>query len=375
MQQELVERARRGDHDAFAALAGAALFRLDAAARLILRDPDQAKDAVQETLVRAWRDLPTLRSPDRFDAWLHRLLVRACIDEARRLRRHRVDVELTPIDAPAVDDGVSVTNDRDQLERGFSRLEPEARALDRPSPLSRPAFAGGRHRARDPARDGEIAPAPSTRVHASCARRRCPTSVGDHGGPSGMTLNDGFERTVSDWLDEQAGHGMPGYLDEALARTTRTRQRPAWSSLERWLPVDMTTNLRIAARPTLGRVLLLGAVLAALIGLALIAVGSRNPRVPAPFGLAANGQIAYWADGDILVADPDGTHAHAVISGPSDDFAAVYTRDGTQLAFLRMVSHGSPRSNADDRRPGRIGGSAGLEGAPDRRYLVRLVAG
>jgi len=129
MQQELVERARRGDHDAFAVLAGAAIVRLDAAARLILRDPDQAKDAVQETLVRAWRDLPTLRSPDRFDAWLHRLLYRACIDEARRLRRHRVDVELTPIHAPAIDDGASVTDDRDQLERGFRRLEPEARAL------------------------------------------------------------------------------------------------------------------------------------------------------------------------------------------------------------------------------------------------------
>jgi RNA polymerase sigma-70 factor, ECF subfamily len=129
MQQELVERAQRGDHDAFATLAGTALFRLDAAARLILRDPDQAKDAVQETLVRAWRDLPTLRSPDRFDAWLHRLLYRACIDEARRLRRHRVDIELTTIHSPAVDDGVSLTNDRDQLERGFSRLEPEARAL------------------------------------------------------------------------------------------------------------------------------------------------------------------------------------------------------------------------------------------------------
>ena len=129
MQQDLVERARRGDHDAFAALAGAALFRLDAAARLILRDPDQAKDAVQETLVRAWRDLPTLRSPDRFDAWLHRLLYRACIDEARRLRRHRVDVELTPIDSPQVGDMTSSINDRDQLERGFSRLEPEARAL------------------------------------------------------------------------------------------------------------------------------------------------------------------------------------------------------------------------------------------------------
>jgi RNA polymerase sigma-70 factor (ECF subfamily) len=129
MQLELVERARRGDHDAFAALAGAALFRLDAAARLILRDPDQAKDAVQETLVRAWRDLPTLRSPDRFEAWLHRLLVRACIDEARRLRRHRLDVNLIPIDAPLIDDATSLTADRDQLERGFSRLEPEARAL------------------------------------------------------------------------------------------------------------------------------------------------------------------------------------------------------------------------------------------------------
>ncbi len=129
MQRDLVERARRGDHDAFAMLAGAAIVRLDAAARLILRDPDQAKDAVQETLVRAWRDLPTLRNPDRFDAWLHRLLVRACIDEARRLRRHRFDVELTPIHTLAVEDTTSAAVDRDQLERGFSRLEPEARAL------------------------------------------------------------------------------------------------------------------------------------------------------------------------------------------------------------------------------------------------------
>jgi RNA polymerase sigma-70 factor (ECF subfamily) len=129
MQLELVERARRGDHDAFATLAGAAIFRLDAAARLILRDPDQAKDAVQETLVRAWRDLPTLRSAVRFDAWLHRLLVRACIDEARRLRRHRVDLEFDLQHGPTVDDGSSVVHDRDQLRRGFGRLAPEARAL------------------------------------------------------------------------------------------------------------------------------------------------------------------------------------------------------------------------------------------------------
>jgi RNA polymerase sigma-70 factor (ECF subfamily) len=143
MQRDLVERARKGDHDAFAELAGAAISRLDAAAWLMLRDVEQAKDAVQNALVRAWRDLPTLRDPDRFDAWLHRLLVHACIDEARRLRRHRLDVDLTTISMPAsVLDDVSVVEDRDRLERGFLRLEPEMRAvivlhhyLDLPMPV------------------------------------------------------------------------------------------------------------------------------------------------------------------------------------------------------------------------------------------------
>jgi RNA polymerase sigma-70 factor (ECF subfamily) len=76
-QRELIERARRGDHDAFASLVDAHLARLDAAARLILRDGELARDAVQEALIRAWRDLPGLRDPDRFDAWLHRLAVNA----------------------------------------------------------------------------------------------------------------------------------------------------------------------------------------------------------------------------------------------------------------------------------------------------------
>jgi RNA polymerase sigma-70 factor (ECF subfamily) len=129
MQRDLVERARQGDHDAFAALAGAAISRLDSAAWLILRDYEQAKDAVQNALLKAWRDLPTLRDPDRFDAWLNRLVVRACIDEARRLRRHRVDIELTPLTTPAVDDPESRIADRDQIQRGFLRLEPEMRAV------------------------------------------------------------------------------------------------------------------------------------------------------------------------------------------------------------------------------------------------------
>jgi RNA polymerase sigma-70 factor (ECF subfamily) len=130
MERELVERARQGDHDAFAELAGAAIRRLDATAWLMLRDTERATDAVQNTLLRAWRDLPTLRDPDRFDAWLHRLLVNACTDEIRRARRRRLDVEITDTTyLPTLADDISAIADRDQLERGFRRLDPEERAV------------------------------------------------------------------------------------------------------------------------------------------------------------------------------------------------------------------------------------------------------
>jgi RNA polymerase sigma factor (sigma-70 family) len=129
MQRDLVVRAQGGDHDAFAVLAGAAISRLDGAAWLILRDPEQAKDAVQNALIKAWRDLPTLRDPEAFDAWLHRLVVRACLDEARRHRRYRVTYDLPTIEVAAPESGEAIIADRDQLERGFVRLEPEMRAV------------------------------------------------------------------------------------------------------------------------------------------------------------------------------------------------------------------------------------------------------
>ncbi|HEY6057280.1 MAG TPA: sigma-70 family RNA polymerase sigma factor [Candidatus Limnocylindrales bacterium] len=128
-QRELVERAGRGDHDAFAVLAAAAIARLDAAARLILRDAELTRDAVQEALVRAWRDLPGLRDPGRFDAWLHRLTVNACLDVARRRRRRAVEVELTPIVQPTGGDVAASIADRDLLDRALRGLDPEWRAV------------------------------------------------------------------------------------------------------------------------------------------------------------------------------------------------------------------------------------------------------
>jgi RNA polymerase sigma factor (sigma-70 family) len=128
-QRGLVELAGRGDHDAFAVLARDAIARLDAAARLILRDTELARDAVQEALMQAWRDLPGLRDPDRFDAWLHRLTVHSCIDAARHRRRRIVEVELTSLDGPTVSDSAALVADRDLIDRALGLLEPDARAL------------------------------------------------------------------------------------------------------------------------------------------------------------------------------------------------------------------------------------------------------
>jgi RNA polymerase sigma-70 factor (ECF subfamily) len=129
MDRDLVVRARGGDRDAFARLAAAAITNLDAVARMITRDPERAKDAVQEALARAWRDLPGLREPDRFDAWLRRLLVRACVDELRHLRRRVIEVELTDLDHPTVTDSSLSIADHDALEHAFRKLDPVQRSL------------------------------------------------------------------------------------------------------------------------------------------------------------------------------------------------------------------------------------------------------
>ncbi|HET7830786.1 MAG TPA: RNA polymerase sigma factor [Candidatus Limnocylindrales bacterium] len=129
MDASIVERARAGDREAFATLARHALPWMDGVARLTLRDPELARDAVQEALVRAWKSLPGLRDPEQFQAWLRRLVIRACIDELRRTRgRHRVEVALTDLHHPEILDSSLSSADRDALERAFRRLDPVQRS-------------------------------------------------------------------------------------------------------------------------------------------------------------------------------------------------------------------------------------------------------
>ena len=129
MDRDLVELAQRGDRDAYAILAKANGDRLMGVAHRILRDFDRAEDAVQQTLVIAWRELPALRDPDRFEAWLHRLLVHACYAESRRARAWRGRVVAVPDDGPTTDDTSIAVAQRDQLERGFRRLTLEQRSM------------------------------------------------------------------------------------------------------------------------------------------------------------------------------------------------------------------------------------------------------
>jgi RNA polymerase sigma-70 factor (ECF subfamily) len=129
VDRDLVDLAQHGDREAFAVLARTSADRLFAIAQRILRDVGRAEDAVQQTLVIAWRELPRLRDPDRFDAWLHRLLVHACYAEARSARQWSRPVRILPSDALTAPDETLSIADRDELDQGFRRLPPDQRSI------------------------------------------------------------------------------------------------------------------------------------------------------------------------------------------------------------------------------------------------------
>ena len=312
----------RGDHDAFAVLAGRSVARLDAAARLILRDPELARDAVQEGFLAAWRNLPTLRDPDRFEAWLRRLVVRSCINTVRHRGRRPMEVELTPLHEPAISDIASIVADRELLDVALRRLRPEARAIvvlhfylglpltDVAESLAIPVgTAKSRlHRAtRGDALDDRCG------SHASARARGRRTAR--------MTAFDRVEPRIPELMDDLAPARVPDYFDDLLRQTARTRQRPAWISLGRWLPMGV-----IARGDTLGQVpwrpIAIAAMLIAAAATTLVLIaGSQRRLPPAPFGPTSRIQVGDPIETRWFAADDTSLWVHQLTSMVRVDLA------------------------------------------------------
>jgi hypothetical protein len=181
-----------------------------------------------------------------------------------------------------------------------------------------------------------------------------------------MTARHDFDGMISDWLDE-AGRGAPDYLDEILARTTRTRQRPAWSSLERWLPVQLTYSGRTRPIPRFSMAVVLLVVLA-LLAAALLLAGVGQKRLPR-FGSTANGAIAFVDGGNLKLAAPDGSNIRVAVALPSGVESLTFSPDGTHLAYRTT---GTPASivvaDADGSHPVVITGDLAV--APSEQLAV-----
>jgi Tol biopolymer transport system component len=150
-----------------------------------------------------------------------------------------------------------------------------------------------------------------------------------------MTTNDRFERAMTGWLEGDARGRVPDHLGELLAITTATRQRPAWSSLERWLPVDTTFRPRLFQAPRVGQVLLVAGLILALLAALLLYAGSQQHRLPPPFGPARNGVVVTSRDGDLFTIDPTTAKDTPLVVGEGFDFSPIFSRDGTKITFLR----------------------------------------
>jgi len=156
-----------------------------------------------------------------------------------------------------------------------------------------------------------------------------------------MTLDERFERTLPTILDDLYLGPTPDYRDDLLWQTARTSQRPAWRFPGRWLPMaDLVTERVVAPRVPLRMIALALLIIALLVAGTVAFVGSQQPKLPAPFGIAHNGLIAFQQAGDIVTLDPVTAKTRVLVSGPEQDSAPLYSNDGTKIAFERVEPSG-----------------------------------
>jgi hypothetical protein len=152
-----------------------------------------------------------------------------------------------------------------------------------------------------------------------------------------MSAFDRFDRDFEEALADLAGARTPDYIDDVLERAVSRGQRPAWTFPERWLPMGVLAR-RPAFAPslpwrTIGLLVVLGLLLAAF----AIAVGALLQRTAPPYGLAANGPVAYGDNGDIYSRDLETSAVTQLMGGPETDVGPQFSRDGTRFSFIRVI--------------------------------------
>ena len=282
MQRDLVEQAMAGDRDAFSELARASFGRLYAIARLILRDQARAEDATQEALTAAWRRLPGLRDPDRFD----RMAPPAAGQRVPSRGTPRPTARTHRDPRRPADDAGSVGGDRPGCRSRRSR--PTRARL--PTPRRGPAngardallprvFArrcGGGPRCSTG--DCPFAAPSCDRRDACRPRSRCsssPVQPRTVGMTSPNASRDDFDRLMSQWMEADGRISeSEDLIEHVIEHATATRQISRWLLPERWLPMQLTTRFQVA--PRLAPALLIALLLVALV--ATIAIIGSRPR-------------------------------------------------------------------------------------------------
>jgi hypothetical protein len=185
---------------------------------------------------------------------------------------------------------------------------------------------------------------------------------------SAFDRSERFQVELPEILTAIAAPQVPDYTDDLLALTAATRQRPRWTFLERWLPMGAIARRRVYLPTIPWRPIVVVAALIALVAAGLLIAGSQR-HAPPPFGLARNGALVYESAGDIAGRDSLSGESRTLVGGPTDDFAAGFTRDGTHLVFLRRTA-GTPGSSDERIQPF----IAGADGADPRALSGDLEA-
>ena len=225
MHRELVDRAKLGDEEAFDALARLVGDKCMAIAFRILRDADLAEDAAQAALIKAWRELRSLRDPDRFEPWLHRILTHECYAEARRRGRWSTDIRILP-SSGAYDPGAGYPHGRRPRPARASAPAPDPRTTRRPRlpSLPRPVLARGRGPTRHPARDREV-PTPLRHDGASSEPRGRRSNADGDAGATRMTTPRDPDRLIAPSSPKGPERLPDRSYDTVRGDIDRTRQR------------------------------------------------------------------------------------------------------------------------------------------------------